>query len=300
MNVFQFYHSCHQAELSPPEVSTGELQLQDFQDIAVWKTCLRKIIFFNQAIGAQNFKSPTIFEFKKEDEALNFLLQVLCGLKSKIFGETEVFGQFKKFIESPEAKKISILNNPAFIQFIFQQVKELRETYITDLGVQSYGSLIRKKYFNQAEITLIGYGHLAQEIIPWIKTKKINVHVRNSSRYSSSPEIRFHPLGQAQMNSVVIIAAPISSADLQTVLADQVVERIIDCRGLDDQSQKSLKNQVHAKEIIELSDLFKLLEDSKSKAEKIRPMIEKDIADRVTRYFLKSYHRPQGWDDLCG
>ena len=83
---------------------------QEFKSLAadtsslalVWKTCLRQIVIFqndnsdfNQELGLNDLD-----EVHENEDALQFLIEILCGLHSPVFGETEVFGQFKKYIET--------------------------------------------------------------------------------------------------------------------------------------------------------------------------------------------------------
>lgn len=298
MKQLQYFHQSYQEQNQASDFAEGDVS--HLQNIAIWQTCLRKIIFFDSPEAEQFFQSKEILELKKEQQALQFLIEVLCGLQSKVIGETEIFGQFKKFIETPEAKKISFFRNPSFIQFIFQQVKELREKYLLGLAVNSYGSLIRKKCIQDGEISLIGYGQLAQEIIPWLKkSKKIHVHVRKSERYQPTEQLAFHDLTSQPLQSVVILAAPVESVVLESILKNKHVEQIIDCRALD-QTQYSLKNKISARHIIELKDIFNSLENEKIKFQKILPAIKSEIFERAEGYIFKVQHRPHGWEDLCG
>ena len=60
----------------------------------VWATCLRQI-YFSDLHEDLNFKPQAGDEIYMGLEAETFLAEVLCGLKSPLIGETEVFGQFK-------------------------------------------------------------------------------------------------------------------------------------------------------------------------------------------------------------
>jgi glutamyl-tRNA reductase len=294
----QYFHQSNQEQNQASKPVEGDVS--HLQNIAIWQTCLRKIIFFDSPETEKFFQGNEKFELIKEQQALQFLFEILCGLQSKVLGETEIFGQFKKFIETPEAKKISFFQNPSFVQFIFQQVKELREKYLLGLAVNSYGSLIRKKCIQNAEISLIGYGQLAQEIIPWLKkAKKIHVHVRKSDRFQSTDQLVFHELKNQPLQSVVILAAPVESSVLESIFQNKPVEQIIDCRALD-RLQYSLKNKIAAGHIIELKDIFKSLENEKIKFQKILPAVKAEISERSQGYIFKVQHRPQGWEDLCG
>ena len=295
LQYFHFYH--HQNK------DFHSLELSRLQNTVVWETCLRKIIFYDSSEDVQGLEKNSESIHKKEIEAIHFLIEVLCGLQSRVMGETEIFGQFRKFIETDDAKKVSFLNNPKFVQFIFQQVKEIREKYLSGMAVNSYGSLIRKKCSNQDRIHILGYGQLAQEIIPWLKNKKVNVYVRNHQRFQNTEKITFHnfnSVNRAQLaDQVMILAAPVETAGLQASFNSKGIGQIIDCRALN-QAQSSLKLLNLAKDVVELNDLFHLLEGEKEKFKNILPAVTQDIALRAQNYFYKAQHRPLGWDDLCG
>src|SRR4051794_17953925 len=70
----------------------------------VWATCLRSLAFGGTP--------ETGDEYYLQGEAYRFLLEVVCGLKSPIVGETEVFGQFKVFSQEwvkREPKRASLI-----------------------------------------------------------------------------------------------------------------------------------------------------------------------------------------------
>ena len=63
-----------------------------------WQTCLRRIILFRKSEGrALTASLPDESEFYEGQAAYNFLLEVICGLRSPLLAETAVMGQFKEF-----------------------------------------------------------------------------------------------------------------------------------------------------------------------------------------------------------
>lgn len=292
MNQFYFYHYSKKPQTtSQPEVKS----------IAIWETCLRKIIFTESLEEFLNEKKAHL-DLYEDEQALVFLLEVLCGLQSKVIGETEIFGQFKQFLETEEAKKISFFKNQQFVQFLFKQVKEIREKYITQLGVNSYGSMIRKICQNEDEISLIGYGQLAKKILPWLGTRKVKVHVRDKSKYQDQDNIQFLNLDELGFFSTLIIAAPVQTAKLVSLIEPEaVVQKIVDCRSLEEKDQ-SLKQvpQTQEAEVVDLNDLFANAEAKQEKLKSLLPIINQEIRDRVQSYLMKAQHRPLGWEDLCG
>ncbi len=289
MNNFYFYHYSKNN-------STSQVELKN---IAIWETCLRKIIFTENKDSTLS-EEKVNFDLFEDEQALVFLLEVLCGLQSKVIGETEIFGQFKQFLETEDAKKISFFKNQQFVQFLFKQVKEIREKFITHLGVNSYGSMIRKICQTDEEISLIGYGQLAKKILPWLGQRQIKIYVRDKSKYQNQENFQFLNMSEAVFSSTLIVAAPIQTEHLLTLInSASGVSKIVDCRSLEEKVQ-SLKHKLWQTEIIELNDLFAQAEAKQEKMKSMIPLINQEIRDRVQSYLMKAQHRPQGWEDLCG
>ncbi len=285
MRQFYFYHLNKDKPASHPED----------QNIVIWETCLRKIIF-TEKLDHQNLE---LFE---DEQALIFMLEVLCGLQSKVIGETEIFGQFKQFLETDEAKRISFFKNPQFVQYLFKQVKEIRDKHIKQLGVNSYGSMIRKICQSEGEVSLIGYGQLAKKILPWLSHQKVKIHVRDKTKYVNTANVEFLNLDEMNFYSTLIIAAPVKTAKLISFIQPEgIVNKIVDCRSLDE-ADHSIKNNLNNKsaEIVDLKDLFASIEAKQEKMKQLLPVIREEIQARVQSYLLKAQHRPQGWEDLCG
>ena len=91
MTPFYFFHSLKELQNPEPLV----------QNTVVWETCLRKIIFAENLHDDKNQ-----LELFEDEAAISFLIEVLCGLQSRVIGETEIFGQFKQFIASEAGQKI--------------------------------------------------------------------------------------------------------------------------------------------------------------------------------------------------
>lgn len=292
MNQFYFYHY-------PKALQTSSQP--DVKSIAVWETCLRKIIFIESIENVLNDKKVNL-DLYEDERALVFILEVLCGLQSKVIGETEIFGQFKQFLETEEAKNISFFKNQQFVQFLFKQVKEIREKYITQLGVNSYGSMIRKICHSSDEISLIGYGQLAKKILPWLSNSKVKVHVRDKSKYQDQDNIQFLNLDEMGIFSTLIIAAPVKTEKIFSLIPQETnMRKIVDCRSLEEQDQ-SIKSVAQAQDaqVVDLNDLFANAEAKQEKMKSLLPLINQEIHNRVQSYLLKAQHRPQGWEDLCG
>lgn len=273
----------------------------------IWKTCLRQINFTNQYDLKKINLLPSDLVLSDE-KALIFLTEVLCGLESPVFGETEVFGQFKKFVfdlnSSSSDFNINLNQNSKWIQFIYNLVKNIRTDYITGLGSNSYGSTLRKLTHGNQSLTFIGAGQLVSEILPWVsKNKKIQLLVRDTEKHvdiiKTYKEISIEKISSLKsFNQVLIIAAPIDNNDLISLIAN--VEKKPDfIYDLRDQGFEGLKQNIKNIRMLSLSDFFKIFNNDKIKFELIKTEIKKIIAQKVFDFNQRAEVRPLGWDDLC-
>ena len=130
--------------------------------VPTWSTCLRQIAFLHSDDFNQIEKSlQSSDEVYRSVSAYCFLLEVVCGLKSPLLAETEVQGQFKIFLQ-----EISKTHHQfwgifsGFFQGVLSASKYVRTEHLTDLGSQSYGSLIRRRLEINDSVTILGAGHL--------------------------------------------------------------------------------------------------------------------------------------------
>lgn len=270
----------------------------------VWKTCLRQILF----LESSNFS----FEATQDDhilrgqDALAFLLEVLCGLHSPVIGETEVLGQFKNFVqEQRDLGNFHFSDNRKWLQFVMAEVKRLRTVHVSGLGSNSYGSLIRRHTRENDHLSLLGAGQLVSEILPWVALKKeLQVVSRHPEKLQAFADKWTHLnletyASLTELNEVLVIAAPIEDLRILNLLQSHgsKVRRIFDLRGETNQLPEMLANTTW--KVVSLADLFAELEDSrKENVEKIKSL-KNLIAERVVQFTERSELRPLGWDDLC-
>ncbi len=275
-----------------------------FHNGLVWKTCLRQILF-TTADQVHHFQIHDNDLVLSSTDALGYLTEVLCGLKSPVFGETEVFGQFKNFLEASQKINQTVLPaNAKWVRFLLELVKNLRTEHIVGLGSNSYGSTLRKLTRDVSELSVIGAGQLATEILPWIsKNKNIQLLVRNPEKYTEL-KTKFANVTVADLYSsttfdkALIVAAPISNDDLIQIIeqAAQKPEFIYDLRN---SGFEALGNTLKNIRLLSLSDFFEIFNEDKIKFENLKIKISHIIQQRCLDYTKRLEVRPLGWDDLC-
>lgn len=273
-----------------------------------WQTCLRKILFLHRnEICSQSIPVSVSPHVYKGGEAYEFLLEVVCGLKSPLLGETEVMGQFRTF-----CSKLDIPSTAWdwFVQQLSDDIladaKQVRRDHLQKLGSQSYGSLVRHHLAQTPVTAMLGSGQLAQEILPWI-TSKTRVRLFHRNRTSAEslqaryPQIDIEPLTAAPADwdegaKALLIVAPLSADQIVDwiQLQDTTFSKIIDLRG--EAAGDPLRISIP---VIALPDLFATLGRDRHRLEAAVAAARAEIKQLTQRRIRQAQFRPFGWEDLC-
>lgn len=254
----------------------------------VWATCLRSLAFIRPQDSITLMEGDEKYSGKA---AYQFLLEIVCGLQSPIVGETEVFGQFKTFMqewlrEQPDKTVLA--------QRVLSDAKTLRSQHLKSLGNQSYGSWLRKNLKSNT-VHILGGGQLAREILPYIskQNKKAVVHVREPSKVDFHQDVR--TISSRQFcEGALVIAAPMSAEEIQRWLGGAQPKQIFDLR--DNSCTDIVQN---AAEHHGLKQIFNQIEKNRSRLIPVIETVRADIIERAEKLHAQALVRPQGWDDLC-
>lgn len=285
-----------------------------------WKTCLREIYFADK-----NSENPFLIDntchqakFSLSDEtsieifdgyeAEAFLAEVLCGLKSPLIGETEVLGQFKIWWKNlPENSKFKMKFKKR-IELILNLVKSIREKALCGQGSQSYGSILRKKIQTGETVDILGAGHLAQEILPWLSKKhKVRLWVRDpfkvlEKEFSKAASQILPFTSDSQLSQSIVVAAPLTHEELTRFLRMKRVSSlsqfqnysIYDLRADSESFQHPVPAQFHMK----LPDFASQYAVDKHEIEKCAKNAFGLIRIWKEQQENQIQVRPFGWDDL--
>jgi glutamyl-tRNA reductase len=153
-------------------------------------TCQRRmaLVLDAQALPAvrRRFPADGALEHFQGTAAYTFLLRCCCGLESKLSAETEIFGQIKQAwrLYSDAPSSLGRRLNP-WMQQLFQDAREIRAQFLTNLGGASYGSEVRRLLGEQAAngpTLLLGAGQLAQSVAPWLIGSELWIWNRTRAR----------------------------------------------------------------------------------------------------------------------
>ncbi|MBC7384851.1 MAG: hypothetical protein H7301_01665 [Cryobacterium sp.] len=305
--------------------------LQGLPGVVLWETCLRQIL-----LGS----APAVSAFAQDDEdeifhgeaAYAFLLEVLCGLHSKVLGENEIVGQFKKrFLKSgmPLAYQQEFGRLP---QVLLADMKRVRAMYPLNLGNHSYGSFVRRivnerlsdspTRYSHSPISLVGTGELAKAILPWIISPQKPVTIFHRSEIgkmsfekacAKEMKIPVQSLYWSCMSTesptfsavgeVMILAAPISAARVLKGLKENAeAGGIFPSLVFDFRGNCAVDPLLIPSEVVDLHDFFRqsksVDEASAERRKKASLMISELSAARIDSESMQI--RTQGWEDLCG
>lgn len=249
----------------------------------VWATCLREIAFVSDDLSQDGLEAVKGLEIHREEGALIFLLEVLCGLKSPVLGETEVLGQFKNYLtQIPDDHPLR--RESSLVPFLQNTVKEARTRFLRATGSLSYGQVVRRWLKDADDVVMWGFGSLGSEIWPWVREKTKSVVVRKLR--SAEEEVPF-VVGQSPRASAHVIAAPLPDSKVAELAENSLV---IDLRD------KALKHP----NVRTLQDLFDELSGMRKEREDVLPVCRSYLREKANAYLNRHQIRPFGWEDLCG
>ncbi len=285
-------------------VRMGETKAQPWvqQDWFQLKTCMRNMIL-GPKDELHTWSLNASDEIIEGEKSYQFLLEVICGLHSSLIGETEILGQFKNV-----ALKFDYPNShfgielKKFIQAMLEDVKRVRSTHLSDLGSQSYGSLLRKevKRLNETQVHIVGAGHLCEEILPWIAKDgtDLHLHVRNlelAQKKFKNVKINWHSLSEVgTFEGILVVAAPMKVADIHELIKNSPkLKQIFDLRHNSNQEQLVSKCGVKS-----LSQFMNVLSEN-SEFIQARKDLALAMIEQITKLRSQAVeHRPFGWDDM--
>jgi glutamyl-tRNA reductase len=293
--------------LHHPKKSSGETWPAAINGLE-WQTCLRRIVLLNKSESTALVPTlPEGVEVYEGRAAYNFLLEVICGLRSPLVAETAVMGQFKEFCA---AARFPMNEWGAFLRRLTSDLlvdaKRVRSRHLEGLGSQSYGGMVRQHLKGVPSVVVLGAGQLAEEILPWIVGKTdVTVCARNLEHAKALTEeceeihlAQFTP-GEAineTRETAIVIAAPIKAVDVETWMKAQATPlvKVIDLRG------EAESDPIHSSlPVIRLSEMFAALKSERPKLIARVAAARDEITKAAQRLIEQAQFRPFGWEDLC-
>jgi glutamyl-tRNA reductase len=265
-------------------------------DSTAWRTCLREIHFL------PGHRVPLETGVLTDADAYALLLEVVCGLRSPLIGETEVQAQFKQFLASTEAGNDPSLKRLG--QRVLGDAKRIRHKHLQGFGAHSYGCLT-SRYLTGCPVAVVGTGALAAKVIEaapsearfdvWGRTPGRPLPTTRTGLSFSLISDASNATGTRTGPASVVIAAPIGAHDLNKVLGCyESIDNVIDLRSSDHQTPV-----VTDAPVVLLGDILAEAARSEFAGAPIVRAARADIYDLAQAFVGREELRPFGWDDVC-
>jgi glutamyl-tRNA reductase len=230
-------------------------------------------------------------------DAYALLLEVVCGLRSPLAGETEVQSQFKVFLSSLDP--IGDRDLLQLGQRVLADAKAIRSRHLQGVGVQAYGPLAAEFVPGGRHVVLLGTGALASELLETLSRRRHTIDQwGRRPQAGCSGYMEFANARSAGIRSTervtLIVAAPVAATEVEGVAACYPgLEEIIDLRGTIDRDSIGVGCRRTT-----LDDLFRAARPSGPSSDWIAAARE-EIRLLSQAFDRRDAMRPFGWDDLC-
>lgn len=164
--------------------ATANLPISEVEKIFTLKTCQRTLAIGRSAL--LNELPNTCFEFYVGVEAYQFLLEVICGLKSHLLAESEIASQFKTAYNEYSARLQKDTGLLTILEKLFKDAKEVRSQFLNQVGQHSYASITRSLISRkraEGRVLILGSGNLAFSLAKLLKKKyDVTLSARNQAK----------------------------------------------------------------------------------------------------------------------
>ena len=264
-----------------------------------WQTCLREVQFVRTVPEAASFQEPVL----QDADAYALLLEIVCGLRSPLIGETEVQAQFKAFMATLDPATDGWLRRLG--ERILADAKSIRRQYLQGFGAHSYGWLAAR-HLEGERVAVVGTGALARQVLSHLPpARPVDIWARRrdvllDAGVRATRQLLIAEAGTegepTTEDTTIVVAAPIDERDLNVIVCRyRYVVRIIDLRAGDQQTPIAADAPV--------LPLSALLAEGAAMASAATALVPAAAAAEVRRracaFASREELRPFGWDDLC-
>jgi glutamyl-tRNA reductase len=265
-----------------------------------WRTCLREVQFIDAAAGSLPACEPVL----QDADAYALLLEIVCGLRSPLIGETEVQAQFKSFMAALDPAADRWLRRLG--ERVLADAKSIREQYLQGFGSHSYGRLASRHIVGD-RVALIGTGALARQVLHSAPAGvPVDLWGRRLEHVPDCGDraVRYLLIANADLGAPanesatsMVVAAPIGEHDLNAIARHYpCVSRLIDLRAADQETPIEAS--------VPVVTLSMLLAEGSTMASagsnaSVPAAASAEVRRRARAFACREELRPFGWDDLC-
>lgn len=270
----------------------------DDSHLEVWKTCQRTLVFTDNRIfpmeGNERFFDG--WEVYHGYDAYRFLLEVVSGLRSKLFGESEIQAQFRDRFREENTNGSNFGTSLLRLRDqILEHTKQIRSKYLVGIGRQTYGSVTEPYLHNHKEVTLLGTGKLVDSILPYLvsKQKVVRLIGRNQNRLQELsalyPISTYHWEDYKPNNEAIIIASSFLPFNWDEMIKSSSI--ILDFR----ENKVENKNYDH---YIPLSQILNDLHETDEQIQAVKMDLQYYLTELTREREEEQLHIMNGWEDL--
>ncbi|TGL86033.1 glutamyl-tRNA reductase [Leptospira congkakensis] len=270
----------------------------DGESLEVWQTCQRSIAFSDRRIfpieeSERFYKGYEVFHGY---EAYRFLLEVVSGLRSKLFGESEIQAQFRdRFREDKVNDSTFALSLLRLRDQILEHTKQIRSRYLTGIGRQTYGSVADSYLQSHKSVTLLGTGKLATSILPYLvsKGKEVRLVGRNQDKMAELQKgfsiATFHWEDYQPRNEAIVIASSFLPFNWESMIESSSL--ILDFR-------ETANLETNYKNYIPLSKILSDLQETDEQIQSVKMDLQYFLTELTREREEEQIHIMNGWEDL--
>ncbi|WCL49385.1 NAD(P)-binding domain-containing protein [Leptospira sp. GIMC2001] len=275
----------------------SKIQISGFED---WNTCLRTIyISDSRIVERDSYENLANYDSYFGMEAYQFLLELVTGLHSKLFGESEIQAQFRDRFSNENINRES--QAFGFLQKlrddILKNARSIRSQYLTGHGRTTYGGIADSLLPRNISVSLIGTGKLAESIIVHLLKKNRAVQVvgrdpQNLERFKLKYKVStclwedYEP-----SSSSMVVCAPVPITDWINRMSDDSI--VLDFRG--EVSESLTPTHIQYISLLEIMDTIRGCEEN---IKNLHLEILSKIEEIINGIKKEQIHIPHGWDDL--
>lgn len=270
----------------------------DGEGLVSWHTCQRNVYFADGRIFSPSLEKTkeSGYEIYYGFQAYQLLLEIVAGIKSKLFGESEIQAQFRDRFRKENLPPTSFSDSLLSLRDqILEHTKQIRSKFLVGLGRQTYGSIADLELRGHKEILLVGTGKLAEAVIPYLATKDRSLTLigRNLNRLEFFKDkygvSTYHFEDFTPTDQSVVVASSFLPFPWEIKLKN--APKVIDFREGNHHNQLGIQS-------ISLSDILNRLQETDDHIVNLKLKLKEVVQSMATEREEEQIHLLHGWEDL--
>lgn len=301
---------------SPCEDMANRLMAKNTGQVFILKTCQRTLLVgFNTTPDnlIKNIETSTLENLESYEgiKAYEFLLETICGLKSRVLGENEIVHQFKEaythFIGGPRPNRL--VQN--LLEKLFKDAKDIRSQHLKNIGLQTYAGITRKLLTNRVKsaqkVVILGSGELAEDLVKIIHRRyDVTLCARNQEKVAKlCSTYKVNSIPWEQLDEALKSKVIINTIGTNETIIDKEKEHIYLSTPLHtliclaEPSPFDWEKHPQRKNVILLQGVFEFAEHVNREKEHKLSIATQAIREKsLHRYSHFTLNLPFGWDEL--